>query len=206
MGRAIWVDEGNDADYTKLRAYGITAPYYSIRDPRVTRGYLKTVQSLGFTPGVYAAWNWYASPNGGALAGAAFATQVSQQLDTIMEGVASPPDFPLVQLDIETHALPYIFGALDQWRKHRPKRVTSWCLEGYQGGLFSPADAIHIAAKVNEVVPSAYAGDMTPFDAVDVFRNLVSHSFPPGIVSMFYDAAHLPAAWAGYAFTQGRLP
>jgi len=47
---------------------------------------------------------------------------------------------------------------------------------------------------------------MVPYAALDVYRNLVVHGFPPAQVEIMYDAAHLPAAWSGSCFTQGRLP
>ncbi len=195
--RAVWVDAGNDADVAKLRHYGIDSPYFDCRDPRVSRDYLDGVKAQGFSPGIYAAWNW--RPD---LDGAGFAEWLSRRLAPLQRSAS----FPMVCADIETHDVGYVLAFLKRWRELRPKRVTDWTLEGFQGGLFSPHDTLAIAASGVGVVPQAYAGDMTPSDPVAVVLDLCSHSFAPGTISVFYDAAHLPVAWSGYAFTQGRLP
>ena len=204
--RAIWIDAGNNAAYHKLAEYGIDAPYFDIRDPRVTKAYLlgvrdelKAVSGRPAFPGVYAAWNWWP-----ALSGKAFAEKVSALLEPLAKDTA--PSFPGVCLNAETHDAAYIVAMLNRWRELRKQRTTSWTLEGYQGGLFSPTQRIHIAAAKVSIQPQAYTGSMEPFDAVDVYRNLVSWGFPPAQVEIMYDAAHLPVAWSGACFTQGRLP
>jgi len=206
--RAIWIDEGSDADRAKLRAHDITEPFYSVRDPRVTLAYLDNVQSEGFDPGIYAAWNWPETginpPYEGWTKGAAFATWLSKQLARIAPN--APSHFPTVCADIETHSVLFILGFLSQWRKHRAARVTDWTLEGFQGGLFSPIDTLKIAAANVRIIPQLYAGDMRPLAADRVALDLVAHSFPPARIFGFYDAAALPGRWEGYAFTQGRLP
>lgn len=193
--RAVWVDEGNDADVAKLARHGIDSPYFSVRDPSVTATYLQEVFEEGFTPGVYAAWNWYGGD------GRKFAEQVDWELKRI-GWLGNPP----VCLDIETHDVGYILAALKRWRELRPRRTTDMTLEGYQGGLFSPAQVLLVSSRVRYTVPQAYTGTMQAFDAVDVAADLAFHSFPPRAVKIFYDAAQLPVAWQGYAFTQGRLP
>ena len=45
MAKAVWVDAGNDPDYAKLQANGITVPYFDLRDPRVTAAYLDAVKA-----------------------------------------------------------------------------------------------------------------------------------------------------------------
>jgi hypothetical protein len=204
--KAIWVDAGNDAAVDKLASYGIDAPYFDIRDPRVTKPYLlgvrdqlKAVSGRPAFPGVYVAWNWYPT-----LSGKAFAEKVSAMLEPLAKDTA--PTFPGVCLNAETHDVSYIVAMLGRWRELRPKRVTSWTLEGYQGGLFDAASRIQITAANVEIQPQGYRGNMEPFDVVDVYRNLVAHGFPPAQVTMMYDAAHLPPAWSGSSFTQGRLP
>lgn len=200
--RTLWVDENNDLDVVKARSYGFDGAAFSVRDSRVTETYLAGVRALGFSPCVYAAWNWKPT-----LDGPQFATWLSRELERIAPKSAS--DFPRVFVDIETHSVPYILGFLTQWRKHRRHRVTDWTLEGFQGGLFSPRDTIAIAASGVGVFPQPYKGDMTPTDPVAVVLNLCAHSFAPGSLGVCYDAAHLPPTngdWTGYAFTQGRLP
>jgi len=55
------------------------------------------------------------------------------------------------------------------------------------------------------LVPQYYLGNMTPV-AQDVEYNRVQARFPTAAISGFYDAAHLPVDWDGFAFIQGRLP
>lgn len=197
--RAVWVDEGNDADYAKLRRYGITSPYYAVRDPRVTLSYLRAVREQGFTPGVYVAPEWYPPSSGPAFA---------ERLHALLESryPRTAPTFPKVCVDIETHDVGYIVTFLARWRELRPTRVTDWTLEPFQGGLFAPADVQAILAASVTVVPQLYFGDMTLVAGDRVAYDLIAYGFPYQSLLGFYDAAHLPAQWQGYAFTQGRLP
>lgn len=207
--RNLWVDANNDLDPAKAKANAITAAYFDIRDPRVTLNYLKAVLAEGFAPGVYAAWNWpeipYDPPYIGTLKGRIFATWLSAELERIAPG--TPPDLPAVCIDIETHDVPFIVGCLQQWRKHRPHRMTDWTLENHQGGLFKPADVLHITAAVRYTVPQCYEGaNMRPVSSLESARDLAAAGFPWPFLVGFYDAAALPDWWQGYAFTQGRLP
>lgn len=207
MSRAVWVDAGNDADYAKLKRYGITEPFYDVRDPRVTKPYLQDVRQRGFDPGVYGAWNWIgaSTPGYSPTSGYDFAEWLSAKCAPLFKSTA--PGFPKVCADIETHDVAYILAFLKRWRELRPHRVTDWTLEGYQGGLFNAQARIAIAASGVGVVPQAYTGGMEPFDAVDVVCDLWRCGFAARGVSVFYDAATLrpETVWSGYAFTQGRL-
>lgn len=200
--RAVWVDAGNDPDYPKLGANGIDAAYFDIREARLDAAYLTTVRNHGLGVGVYAAWNWPEYKN---MTGAQFATAVSRRLEAIAPG--SEPTFPMVCLDIEAHDAAYIFGALRQWRKHRASRVTDWTLEGHQGGILTPGQWLAVAGLVRYAVPQCYNGAMTQtWDSFAMALDLFAHGLPFPSVRPFYDAAHLPEWWDGYAFTQGRLP
>lgn len=199
--RAVWVDEGNDADYWKLKAHGIVAPYYSIRDPRVTLAYLRDVEARGFTPGVYAVAGW----PGTGLTGSAFADWLDLRLQAIAPG--TPPAFPMVDANIESHDIAgFVLPFWKRYREHRPKRITDWVLEGFQGGLLSPVDAGKIAAAGCGVYAENYTGSMQPLDAVANVLNLARASLPTGRLGIMYDAAELPPSWSGKSFTAGRLP
>jgi hypothetical protein len=202
--RAVWVDAGNDADYGKLTHYGIDSPYYALNDPRVTAAYLQGVADRGFKPGLYVAWNWF------SLDGPGLASHVHAELLRI--GWAGNPP---VCVDIEKgHGLTdanyvaYVLAFLKRWRELRPKRLTYYTLEGYQGGLFDAKARLAVAASGVVVVPQCYTGAMVPYDPVDVMYDLWRHGFAPAGAVPFYDAAHLPTAWgwSGFAFTMGRLP
>jgi len=199
--RVVWVDAGNDDDPAKLKPLG-AVPAFDVREPRLTREYLsQRFQSYGAVY-VYAAASWYPS-----LGGKGFATAASQRLSTIMDG-PSAPDFPSVCLDIETDDIRgYLLPALTQWRKHRADRVTDLTIEGHKGGLFTAADVINTVAKVRYVLPQCYNGAMTQvWDSFAMAYDLWDAGFPVAKVRPFYDAAHLPEWWDGYAFTQGSLP
>lgn len=200
--RACWVDAGNDPDPVKLKAHGVTAPVFDIREPRLNLRYLTTWRAQFAAVGVYAAWNWNS-----ALTGPEFATWVSRRLQVIAPNTA--PDFPFVCLDMETDNVAYLTGASVQWRKHRPDRVTDWTLEGHKGGIFTdhPAARIILSADFRYIVPQCYNGALTQlWDTFAMTKDLVDAGFPFQSIRPFYDAAHLPEWWDGYAFTQGRLP
>lgn len=195
--KAIWVDAGNDADYMKLRARGITDPYFDVRDPRITKPYLEKLRSDGFSPGVYAAWNWQ-----NWKTGAEFANWMHGKLRPLPQY----PDFPKVHLDIETHDVQWIIDALTRFRTLRPKRVTGFTLEGHQGGLFTPQDAAAITKLDMDILPQAYRGDMIRQESDRVVMDLIAAGFDPKRIYCFHDAAQVGDWWEGVLFTQGRLP
>lgn len=198
--RAAWVDKGNDPDYAKLAANGITAAYFDIRDPRLSVAYFNAQRGHGLAVGVYAVDSWWPGDTGPQ-----FATWVSKLLDGLAPETA--PDFPMVCLDLETKDAGFLLGALQQWRKHRPNRVTDWTLEGHQGGILNPAQWLLASQRVRYIVPQCYNGAMTEvWDTFAMAKYLNDYGLPFASVRPFYDAAHLPAWWDGYAFTQGRLP
>lgn len=198
--RAVWIDAGNDPDYVKLTANGITAVYFDIRDPRLNIAYFTTQRAKGFAVGVFADPSWWPSDSGPQ-----FATRVSRLLDGL--GKAPAPAYIAVCLDMETHNAGFLLGALRQWRKHRPSRVTDWTLEGHQGGILTPAQWLSASQLVRYIVPQCYNGAVSEtWDSFSMANDLYSHGCPFGDIRPFYDAAHLPEWWDGYAFTQGRLP
>jgi hypothetical protein len=198
--RAVWIDAGQNPDYPRLGAAGADSVYFDIRDERLTPAYFGGVAAHGLEVGVYAAANWY-----GNVTGSRFADLVSGRLDDIARGTV--PSFPMVCLDIEVHDPSYIIGALRRWREHRPQRVTDWTLEGHQGGILTAGQWLVAGQLVRFIVPQLYNGAMTQvWDGFAMAKDLNDHGLPFGSVRPFYDAAHLPVWWDGYAFTQGRLP
>lgn len=193
--RAVWVDEGSDANYDKLRANGITAPYYSHRDPRVTSAYLTSVRDQGFAPGILSAWNWFPDDTG-----AEYAERIDAELRRI-----NWPGNPPVLANIETHDVGYIIAFFARWRQLRPTRKTDWTLEGFQGGLFAPSAVSQINAANVGIVPQLYAGNMDPLPHSPIIDMLMA-GFRCDQLKGFYDAARLPYRWDGFAFTAGRLP
>lgn len=202
--RAVWVDANNDPNYGKLAASGITAPYFDPRDPRVTAPYLAAVAGHAGISGVgiYFAWNWYPT-----LTGAEFAEEMSATISQLGVGgnVAICIDIEKGFGLTDTTYVPYVVACLQRWRELRPTRVTSYTLEGMQGGLFDKPSVQAINAAKVKVCPQMYAGDMTPLPH-GVTLDLLMAGFLGTRQYGMYDAAALPWRWRGFAFTQGRLP
>lgn len=202
--RAVWVDDGQTPDYAKLARYGIGGVYFAGNDARLTPAYLQSVKDHAGVAevGLYYAWNWYP-----VQAAKALARTISEAVKAV-GWLGNPP----VCIDIEKgHGLTdanytaYAVAFFQEWRRLRPSRKTAYTLEGFQGGLFGPADVLHIAAANLEICPQMYAGNMAPL-AHDVTIDLLIQGFPAAQLSGMYDAAALPYNWRGFAFTQGRLP
>lgn len=197
--RCAYLDLDQHPDGERLRRSGCDAVAFDIRQGDLSLDYFHEVQREGFAPLVYADGEW--NP---ALSARQFADQTSARLEQLAPG--TPPTFPSVVLDIERHDVPWILAALTRWRQHRPARATFWVLESMQGGLFSPTDVAAIMHLGVGVGPSLYRGDMTPLDPHDVWANLTSAGFPLTALVGLWPADHLPGAWSGFAFPQGRLP
>lgn len=213
---AWWIDEGNGADWTKARQYGLDAPYFSIRDVNVVT-YLADAHAHTGKGGVYFAWNWY--PN---LSGRTLADVVSHELETIIEGleakaIDTPAAFPAVCANLEDDAnlqgdawVDYVVAFCQRWRQHRQKRVTDWAFSAHKAGLFAsrPSAVSAISSAIVGVVTELYAGaNYYPQDGVRLALDLVQVGFPASLIHGFYDGAKpLPEWWDGYVFTQGRLP
>lgn len=195
MTQAVWVDEGQPLEPAKLHAHGITAPYFSHRNPSVTSLYLDSVKAQGFTPGIYTAWNWYPS-----LSAEGYARAFDSELKRIGWAGNAP-----VCIDIETHDVNYVLAFFKEWRRLRPTRVTAWTMEGFQGGLFSASNVAELVGRGLRFVPQFYRGDMTPVEHSPVIDMLMS-GFPGGNIDGFFDARSLPYRWRGFAFTQATLP
>jgi hypothetical protein len=198
--RAVWVDEGNDANYDLLRKHGITWAYFSLQDPSLLRR-LQDVRARGLVGGVYAAWNWFPG------SGADFAEAVHQTLRAKVPDATNT--WPRVMLNDETHSVTRIFEMIQRWRTLRPQTATSWTLEGHQGGWARTPALVKacVDAKIR-VVPQAYSGPMIPTDALACVRDLTTgySPYPDVLVTPFYDGSALQPWWQGFVFTQGRLP
>jgi hypothetical protein len=83
VSQAIWIDGGNEADYTRLKALGITQPVFDARDPLVNATHFKALIAQGFMPGVYSCWNWQPEV---PKTGAGFAEWTSHKLDALPLG------------------------------------------------------------------------------------------------------------------------
>lgn len=199
--RYLWVDTKQDVDWVKGPAHQITGYFFPVNDPAAeVRRRIADVLNHKTRPGLYMAWNW---SEFSGLNGVGVANKMHTLVTERTVGVA-----PKVQFDIEAHDPQLILDCLRRWRQLRPTQDTSWTMESHQGGWMSPEFVAEIVRLRVRVVPQAYIGDMKRVAEDFVLRDLLKRGFPEGLVSLFYDAAQLPAGggWDGYAFTQQRLP
>jgi hypothetical protein len=203
--KAVWVDAGNDPHWERITAYGITRLYFPTSDPVAdVRRRLADTKARGLTGGLYSAWNW----EGYAGTGAHYAEAMHAAVKAIAPTATAT--WPKIQLDDETHDPDRILDLIRRWRALRPNTDTSWTLECFQGGWFSPQFCDELAQRKIRVVPQCYGGTGGAMDyAVDTLvaaRDLTKRGLPDALITPFYDAARLPFAWDGFAFTMGRLP
>lgn len=195
--RYLWVDRGNNADFTIGAKYGIDGYFFDPRDERVSKAYLEDVVAKGKAVGIYIGAGW-------GEVGDTPVSYVSRVTDWMIP-LRKDNNFPKVQFDIELHDPVFVLEVLRLWRKAYPWQATSWSLESMQGGWMSPEFVAGVVAAHCRVSPQYYGGDMTPIAPDRAFRNLALAGFPLALISGTYDAARLDAWWDGFAFTQGRL-
>lgn len=205
--RAAWGNLHSSPPDAKLKAAGITWPYFDIRDPVLTPGYLDSLKVAGGYDGVgvYAVRGTNSWPDTDNLTPAEFAEWTDQSLRHI-GWLGNPP----VMFDIEgmDNLVPFIVATLARWRELRPKRTTDLTLEGHKGGLFSLTDVRTVARQVRWVVPQCYDAAMTPWDTYAMTADLLLRGFMSNEVRPFYAAAHLQPWWGvpdGFAFTWDML-
>lgn len=202
-----WIDEGGGLDVERCRKAGVTQAMFSLR--RHTKAQVDAART-DFQVGGYHALSWSLADEPG-LTGTRYADIVNQLTMRMLGGDGKGVGVQLdIQVDIEQHVLP---GGFDQWmrdfisrwRAVRANRVTSWALEGFQGGRLGGIRQKVIDAGFS-VVPYAYDGDMNPFDTYAVVNDLIAHGFPYHAVRPFYDGRYLWRGADGWVFTQNRLP
>ena len=211
--RYVWIDAGNDARGDLRQLYGIDGCFFDVREDRLNAAYLEGVKAKGYAVGVYVHVDgWEETKN---LSARAAAEWMAAAVEHVV-GSKRTASFPKVQFDIERHDPGFVLACLGRWRELMPKQDTSWTMEGGQGGWMGPvvkppakpsSFVQGIKALGIRLVPQLYNGDMTEvWDSLAYARDLTRRGFENARVSPFYDAAHLPVGWAGFAFTQGRLP
>jgi hypothetical protein len=193
--RFLWVDAGNDPDFTKGTRHGINGYFMPMFDARTTRATLQAVKARGCVAGIYFGHGWY-----GALTPDQLVAKVTAEYKRVQV-----PDLR-VMFNLEQHDPDYIAAVLEKWRAGHKYVGTAWSPEGMQGGWMSPSFVQRVVGARVRVVPQCFIGNMERRESDMVLRDLTKRGFPESSVSMFYDAAQLGAGWDGYAFTQGRLP
>lgn len=199
---AIWIDENNDPNYSKLDGKGFKQLFFAHRDPRLTPAYLQSVRDKGYITGLYWASTWDKDKS------ADFWVHI---LDTTMKRLGKMP----IQVNIEEHDPVKIADFVTGFRKIYPWVPLSLATEGFQGGWLVKNLVLLDAQRVT-LVPEAYAdlpgAPMTPYDTDAIVQDLVSQGFSYDRVVPFHDAKTLyragatPRGWRGFVFTQNRLP
>jgi hypothetical protein len=177
---AAWVNESTDPDVDKARRHGITDLYFAARnqDGRINDDYLKRYRDLGFTCGIYWSDTWDPDVSGVRWA------EIVNNYWRILHGNIS---FLKVQFNIEVHDQAKILNCFNRWRDLRPHAVTSWAMEGFQGGWIKSiaADLVRLGITC---VPEAYDGAMNPFDPRAVVHDLTANGVPENMVIPFMGA------------------
>ena len=84
----------------------------------------------------------------------------------------------------------YVIDLFYWWRRSRAQRVTTWTMEGHQGGWFYPA--FRAPELVNtKLVPQAYDEAMRRWDSHGIVKDLVDWGADYRRVQPFYDAPEL---------------
>lgn len=204
--KQIWVDPPSEADYTKLRAWDVTDPFYDIRWDRLDLAYLQEVRSKGFNPGLYICSQGEGWPDAHSTAPAAWADWAYGEVKRIAPRTSG--NFPMICINAETHDDQWLLAMFKRWRSHSPKRWTSWSMEGHQGGwmVANPAFVSGMnALNLDAYCPQAYRGGMVRMESDRVALDMVLAGFPASKVFCFYDAAQVGYWYDGVLYTQGRL-
>lgn len=215
----LWVDAGNDPDFNRGDANGITGYFLPLGDARTTKAQLQSIAGKPRANGVYVGQNWWPT-----LTAKEYVAKANALLNPIRLSTTR------VQFNLEQHDPAYILDVFEGFRVLNPKVGLSWALEGFQGGWIRDAEATMqfvtrmVKAKVR-VVPEVFAGKMAditlrssdpagflkqlnaslrPGDAV--LQDLLAAGFPKESINVFLDGAFIGREASGYVFTQGRLP
>lgn len=197
--RYLWVDAGNDPNFTRGAKSGIDGYFMPLFDARTTKAQLQGIRDRGLAAGVYVGHGWWQPISAQALADKVF-TEFQR---VRVQGLR-------LQMNHEQKDAAYILANLSALRAKDPTLPLSWTLEGKQGGWFTPSFVQALIDLSVRVVPQSFWGAEGRIDgryAEDmILRDLTRRGLPETLVSLFYDGADLPRDYQGYVFTQGRLP
>jgi hypothetical protein len=206
--RSVWVNRGTDVQsWEGLKQLGVTHVYYDLHQH--SRGEFDNARSKGFAVGGYTNPEWFGFGTGATLddRAKAYRTIVSQRLAAL----SLHDEQCDVQFNIEKGALSnagyrtmaeqnlYVRRLMYWWRRSNAQRVTSWTMEGGQGGWFFEAMRSPELASVM-FGPQAYDGAMSRWDSYGMVRDLIEWGVPYGRVLPFYDTPELRTAYNGPGF------
>jgi hypothetical protein len=214
--RSVWVNKGTDVQsWDGLKQLGVTHVYYDLHEH--SRREFDNARSKGFAVGGYTNPQWFGyEPDKSTVdeKAKAYRSRVSQRLAAL----SLHDEQCDVQFNIEKGQL--IEGGLGSmadhnlyvrrlfywWRRSNAQRITSWTMEGGQGGWFYGAMRSGELASVT-FAPQAYDGAMSRWDSYGMVRDLIEWGVPYGQVLPFYDTPELRTAYngPGYYYFEHRL-
>ena len=202
--RHAFVNQGGPRypDRDKLKRYKVTRLYYEARDPQISAAFFDELRAISLEVGIMLSAAWYSDTM----------VDLAREGDAWVTKLGGNAKQLAVLFDIEYpyQAPGYILAWLNEWRLHRPSRMTLWTPAFHQGGWFSPELVGAISYDPNLlVVPQAYIQDPPIVVDADLTRcDLTERGLPKGRVGVFYlpgDVAHRES-WDGIVFGFNELP
>jgi hypothetical protein len=213
--RAIWINTGTDVQsWQGLKDLGVTHVFYDLHDHG--RSEFDNARSKGFAVGAYTNPDRFGFGKGATVDERAknYRTIVSQRLTALsLHDEQCDVQFNIekgsfIQAGITSMAEQnlYMRRLFYWWRRSNAMRLTSWTMEGGQGGWFYEAMRSAELASVT-FAPQAYDGRMTRWDSYGIVSDLVSWGVPPTRIAPFYDSPELRTAYvpSGYFYFEHRL-
>lgn len=213
--RFLWVDAGNDPNFTKGDKHAVTGYFLPLWDPRCTPEKLVEIRNRGKVAGVYVgsgANKWPQTEGRAPKQVARIVADEYLRLQKEMNRIKAGSGTDLrVQHNDEQHNAGAIEQLLLETRRLLPKAGLSWTMEGRQASWLSdPASPGTLIAAIvktkTRCVPQMYNGAMTTvYPLKPEIDKWVAYGVPAKQVTPMWDAAKITAE-QGYLFTQGRLP
>lgn len=193
--RSIWINEGDELNVDRVRAFGIERVFWSERSH--TPDHIRYARSQGFSVGIYSDPIWYGYPP---------PQTYRDDLNHAVTRMLGDNAQLAVMVDYERHDAAWIIDFFYWWRRVRPARETYWTLEGFQGGWAYRAMRSAQLSYTN-FVPQCYDDKMRPYDSAGVVKDLVDWGVDTDRVLPFIDAVEADRrGWYGFAYMQHRLP
>lgn len=204
--QGAWVLEDNPVDYAKAERLRLRRIYLDIQ--KTTKERLQEVHMHGLEGAVYWGAFWGELEMGPDRHAKHISDLIAQKFGNKLQCS--------FQIDFEAHephipnaeAAAWMVAWLKEWRKHRPLKWTSWTLESFQGGWFTPELVDVINRDINlVVVPQFYGGNSGEIlmDAHAATLDLAAVGVDLWRIQGFYQH-RIPLGWRGMLFTLESIP
>lgn len=189
MTRAIWIQENDEViSYPRLKDLGMTHIFFSARS--ITRAHINQVRRNGLKVGIYSNPQWYGAPSTrdfrDIVRDKLTELNVNQEQCDVQFNIEKTG---LLQMGLTTEltASEYVIDLFHWWLRSNRQRVTSWTMEGFQGGWFARA-MVHDNLLRATLVPQAYDDKMNRWDSFGVTKDLVDWGVSFSRILPFYPA------------------